>query len=137
MMHELSDDAQAFFDAESREAAKWYRDRSADVERLRAELASEQASAMLHAGLLREVAIAMGLNPGDDRSALPALVSALRKGSERYRWLRDHPLWSVGYRIKPRSTHKEWRMRNEGDYWGPWWPTHEQAVDHAMARSAE
>jgi len=62
----------------------------------------------------------------------------MEQDAERYRWLRDHPMWSVGYRIKPRSGMKEWRMRDDdGDYWGNWWPTHEQAVDHAMAAQKE
>ncbi len=67
-----------------------------------------------------------------DRDAVCAEVEALRKDVERYRWLRDHPLWSVSYRIRPRSGTKEWRMRVEGEYWGQWWPTHEQAIDAAM-----
>jgi hypothetical protein len=58
-------------------------------------------------------------------------VERLRADAERYRWLRDNPLWSVGYRLKRGK--REWRMRDEGEYWGEWWPTHEQAVDHAMA----
>ena len=64
-------------------------------------------------------------------SAVEAERDALRADAERYRWLKTHPLWSVGYRIKPGKA-KEWRMREEGEYWGQWWPTHEQAVDHAM-----
>ena len=66
-------------------------------------------------------------------AALNARCVADAPDAERYRWLRDNPLWSVGYRVKPRTGFKEWRMRDEGDYWGNWWPTHEQAVDHAMA----
>lgn len=61
----------------------------------------------------------------------------LKRDAERYRWLRDHPLCSVGYRFKPRTGKTEWRMRKEGEYWGQWWPTHEQAVDHAMALDKE
>ena len=53
------------------------------------------------------------------------------KDAARYRWLRDNPTWSVGYRLKQGK--REWRMRQEGEFWGQWWPTHEQAVDHAMA----
>ena len=58
-------------------------------------------------------------------------IIALTYEAARYRWLRDNPLWSVGYREKRGK--REWRMRQEGEYWGEWWPTHEQAVDHAMA----
>ena len=61
-----------------------------------------------------------------------ATDEALCKDAARYRWLRNNPLWSVGYRVKPRSGMRAWRMRDDGDYWGPWWPTHEQAVDHAI-----
>ena len=59
-------------------------------------------------------------------------AEALRKDAERYRWMRDRPGWVVAYRIKPKTAIKEWRMLQEGDWWGNWWPTHEQAVDHAM-----
>lgn len=61
---------------------------------------------------------------------LHAECGALRAKAARYDWLRDHPLWRVDYRIRPGKS-KEWRMRDdEGDWWGNWWPTHEQAVDH-------
>ena len=53
------------------------------VERLRAELAAEEACARLHAGLLREVAVAIGHAPGDDRSTLPGRVRAMRIARER------------------------------------------------------
>ncbi len=66
-----------------------------------------------------------------------AQAEANAKDAERYRWLREHPLCSVGYRFKPRTGKTEWRMRKEGEYWGHWWPTHEQAVDHAMALDKE
>lgn len=62
------------------------------------------------------------------------LVHDLDRAAEnaaRYQWLRDNKQWSVSYRIKPRNGIIEWRMRNDGEYWGSWWPTHEQAVDHA------
>lgn len=66
----------------------------------------------------------------DRMCALEAEREALRADALRYRWLRDHPSWSVSYRIRPGKS-KEWRMRDdEGDLWGNWWPTHEQAVDH-------
>ena len=64
-------------------------------------------------------------------AAYEAEIEALRKAAKRYHWMRDNPLWSVGYREKRGK--REWRMRQEGEYWGEWWPTHEQAVDHAMA----
>jgi hypothetical protein len=60
----------------------------------------------------------------------------LRKDAERYRWLRDNPRWAVGYRTRPRTGAKEWRMFDDGEYWGSWWPTHEQAIDHAMKLGA-
>lgn len=66
-----------------------------------------------------------------------AEIERLRADAERYQWLRDHPLWSVGYRVKPRSDIKEWRMRDEDEYWGQWWPTHEQAIDAARAALKE
>lgn len=69
----------------------------------------------------------------DELTRLRAEVEAYKADAERYQWMRDHPLWSVGYRVKPRSVTKEWRMRDEGDYWGQWWPTHEQAIDAARA----
>ena len=65
-------------------------------------------------------------------AAAQAEAEALRKDAERYRWMRDRPGWVVAYRIKPKTAIKEWRMLQEGDWWGNWWPTHEQAVDHAM-----
>lgn len=78
-------------------------------------------------------AIRRELSTAADMAGLQMEFLELLRDAERYRWLRDNPLWSVGYRIKPRSGMKEWRMLDEGDYWGSWWPTHEQAVDHAMA----
>jgi len=58
------------------------------------------------------------------------------KDAERYRWLRDNPLWRVTYRICPNRP-KTFRMiDDEGDLWGQWWPTHEQAVDAAIAAIA-
>ena len=89
----------------------------ADYWKARADLAEQT---------MHETAEALGCKP--DNEAM--LVAA--RNAERYRWLRNNPLWSVGYRVKPRSGMREWRMRDEGDYWGPWWPTHEQAVDHAI-----
>ena len=53
------------------------------VERLRAELAAEEACARLHAGLLREVAAAIGNDPCDDRSTLPERVRAMRSELDR------------------------------------------------------
>jgi hypothetical protein len=54
----------------------------------------------------------------------------LRKDADRYRWLRDNRTWSLTYRIKPGKS-IEYRMLDNGDWWGSWWPTHEQAIDHA------
>jgi hypothetical protein len=53
------------------------------------------------------------------------------KDAARYRWLANHPQWIASYRER-RLSGKEWRMRCEGDWWGVWWPTHQQAVDAAM-----
>jgi hypothetical protein len=69
----------------------------------------------------------------DEIASLRAQLEAAQADAERYRWLRDNPRWSVAYRIKPRTNSTEWRMRDEGEWWGEWWPTHEQAVDHAAA----
>lgn len=49
-----------------------------EIERLRAERDAEAACARLHAGLLREVSLALGNEPGDDRSTLPERVRELR-----------------------------------------------------------
>jgi hypothetical protein len=66
---------------------------------------------------------------------LDAILPQNEQDAERYRWLMANPAWSVSYRIKPGKS-KEYRMRDdEGDLWGNWWPTHEQAVDHAIAAS--
>lgn len=62
---------------------------------------------------------------------------ALRADADRYRWLKANMLWRVTYRIRPGKS-KEFRMLDdEGDRWGNWWPTHEQAVDHAIAATKE
>ena len=52
--------------------------------------------------------------------------------AERYRWLRDNQNWQVLHRIRPGKS-IEYRMREDGDWWGSWWPTHEQATDAARA----
>jgi hypothetical protein len=63
-----------------------------------------------------------------------AEIQRLRADSERFHWLMRNPTWSVSYRIKRDKSgpYKEFRMREEGDYWGQWWPTQEQAIDAAM-----
>ena len=52
--------------------------------------------------------------------------------AERYHWLRDNRSWQVLHRIRPGNS-IEYRMREDGDWWGSWWPTHEQAIDAARA----
>ena len=52
------------------------REAARKIKSLRAERDAEEACARLHAGLLREVALAIGNEPGDDRSTLPERVRA-------------------------------------------------------------
>lgn len=59
-------------------------------------------------------------------------VQPVAQDAERYRWLRDHRGWQVLHRIRPGKS-IEYRMRDDGDWWGSWWPTHEQAIDAARA----
>ena len=56
----------------------------------------------------------------------------VQQDAERYRWLRDNQNWQVLHRIQPGKS-MEYRMREDGDWWGSWWPTHEQATDAARA----
>ena len=56
-----------------------------EIQRLRADRDTEEACARLHAGLLREVALALGNEPGDDRSTLPERVRAMRDEVDRLR----------------------------------------------------
>ena len=56
-----------------------------EIQRLRADRDTEEACARLHAGLLREVALALGNEPGDDRSTLPERVRAMRDDVGRLR----------------------------------------------------
>lgn len=66
-------------------------------------------------------------------AAQAAPVNAnVQQDAERYRWLRDNQNWQVLYRIRPGKS-IEYRMREDGDWWGSWWPTHEQATDAARA----
>jgi len=71
-----------------------------------------------------------------ERDRLRAEVEALRADAERFQWLLDHPHWSVSYRIRPGKA-KEYRMREESEYWGQWWPTERQAIDAAMKETKE
>ncbi len=107
----------------------------AEVKRLREELAASEARADMHADLGRRTAEALGLTPEEGRSHMPELAEALRADAGRLQWLLDHPLWSVSYRIRPGKA-KEYRMREEGEYWGQWWPTGRQAIDKARAIKA-
>ena len=74
------------------------------------------------------------MDPPDGGSVtLREQFERMAKDAARYRWLRDNPLWRVTYRICPNRP-KAFRMiDDEGDHWGQWWPTHEQAIDAAMA----
>ena len=56
----------------------------------------------------------------------------VQQDAERYRWLRDNQNWQVLHRIRPGKS-IEYRMREDGDWWGSWWPTQEQAIDAARA----
>ena len=58
--------------------------------------------------------------------------AAVQQDAERYHWLRDNRSWQVLHRIRPGKS-IEYRMRDDGDWWGSWWPTHEQAIDAARA----
>jgi hypothetical protein len=106
-----------------------------EVKRLREELAGEQARANLHADLGRRTAEALGLTDEEGRAHMPEVAGKMRADAERLQWLLDHPLWSVSYRIRPGKA-KEYRMREEGEYWGQWWPTGRQAIDKARAIKA-
>jgi ABC-type phosphate transport system auxiliary subunit len=74
------------------DGCRWYMSSAADrdcqeaaaqIERLRAERDTEEACARLHAGLLREVALALGDDLGDDRRTLPERVRELRSKLDR------------------------------------------------------
>lgn len=55
-----------------------------------------------------------------------------------FRWLIGNlGRWSVARRGKAGKA-PEYRMRDDdGDYWGEWWPTPEQAIRKAMQRPCE
>ena len=65
------------------EVAEWISLIERKLAELVAERDAEEACARLHAGLLREVAEAIGHAPGDDRSTLPERVRAMRIALER------------------------------------------------------
>ena len=59
--------------------------------------------------------------------------AAQAQDAQRYRWLRDHRGWQVLHRIRPGKS-IEYRMQDQdGEWWGHWWPTLEQAIDAARA----
>jgi HEAT repeat protein len=135
----------------------------AELRDLREELAASEARADMHADLGRRTAEALGIPLDEGRAHMPEVAKALqqqneallkdidyfrrvmiqageqqdalRADAERLQWLLDHPLWSVSYRIRPGKA-KEYRMREEGEYWGQWWPTGRQAIDKARAIKA-
>ena len=65
------------------------------------------------------------------RGAVP-VDAVVQRDAERYQWLRNNRNWHVTYRIRPGKA-IEYAMVDECDRWGPWWPTHEQAIDAARA----
>lgn len=67
------------------EVAEWIALIERNVAALVAERDAEEACARLHAGLLREVAAAMGHAHGDDRSTLPERVRAMRASWMAYK----------------------------------------------------
>ena len=66
------------------------------------------------------------------RAALATPTQVVQQDAERYCWLRDNRSWQVLHRIRPGKS-IEYRMREDGDWWGSWWPTYEQAIDAARA----
>lgn len=72
--------------------------------------------------------------------AFGAKLNSVEADAERYRWLSERPTWTVAYKVKlapDGSRYRAWRMLDEGERWGQWWPTHAEAVDAAMAAEAK
>ena len=59
--------------------------------------------------------------------------AAQAQDAQRYRWLRDHRGWQVLHRIRPGKSIKYRMQDQDGEWWGHWWPTLEQAIDAARA----
>ena len=58
---------------------------------------------------------------------------AQAQDAQRYRWLRDNKGWQVFPRTRSEKS-IEYRMQDQdGEWWGHWWPTLEQAIDAARA----